>query len=253
MYLNPAMDIEKERLIPDRKTQMTVKPKQNSSLLKKSLFAVLCIAVVFGLSADISDAGWYFQVPRSYLWFPTGYFIYKALAYVVQCGQKRLLVFSGIPAVLLSFFHVAGSVIRKKGSVLWLLRNFHTISMGFLRFLSLTILYILIIYFVFHFCIGIRQSEKPTGSRWGFPALWIILIMAWLPWALTQYPAVMTADSTDQVEMALESEPLTDHHPVFHTLLIKASLIISQKLTSTRGGLIDLIRPGLFSSLLFSF
>ena len=46
----------------------------------------------------------------------------------------------------------------------------------------------------------------------------------------------MTADTTDQLEMALGLEPVSDHHPYFYTLVLKSFIKISQLFSGPLAG-----------------
>ena len=47
------------------------------------------------------------------------------------------------------------------------------------------------------------------------------LIGCWMPFWLTEYPAVFSYDSIDQFRQIVGGQPLVDHHPIIHTLWIK--------------------------------
>ena len=50
----------------------------------------------------------------------------------------------------------------------------------------------------------------------------VICLICWLPYFLYQYPGIMTPDSINQFEQALGLLPYSNHHPIVHTLTIKA-------------------------------
>lgn len=58
------------------------------------------------------------------------------------------------------------------------------------------------------------------------PLILIIIVMAiclicWLPYFLYEFPGIMTADSLVQYDQIYGTEPVSNHHPIVHTLLIK--------------------------------
>ena len=53
-----------------------------------------------------------------------------------------------------------------------------------------------------------------------------IIFACWLPYFIASYPGVLTYDAIKQINMALGNIPLTDHHPVLHTMLIKLFMAI---------------------------
>ncbi len=53
-----------------------------------------------------------------------------------------------------------------------------------------------------------------------------VILLAWLPYFLSEYPGNLTPDSNSQLLQALGKEPLSNHHPFIHTLLIRGILNI---------------------------
>ncbi|WP_026498330.1 DUF6020 family protein [Butyrivibrio sp. WCD2001] len=47
-----------------------------------------------------------------------------------------------------------------------------------------------------------------------------ICFLCWLPYFLYEYPGIMTADSIVQYEQVIGVNPLSNHHPIAHTMLI---------------------------------
>ena len=211
-------------------------------MTKRSIPFILSFAVIFGFSLQIGESSWIFQGSRSFLWLP----LFLVLKYEINNSlitkNTRLFLFSAIPAFIISFCYVLGYVIDKKGTVLWLLKDSQTAGFGFTHFLSWFLLSCLVIMKLYNISSGKTVSDFGTIFPGNFLTLWLLILAAWLPWILNQFPAIMTADSTDQIEMALGIEPMTDHHPVFHTLLIKTALKTGEQIfgkgTSYQAGII---------------
>lgn len=59
-----------------------------------------------------------------------------------------------------------------------------------------------------------------------YPVTWLpftgflVCLIAWLPYFLHEYPAVMTPDSINQYAQVIGAYELSNHHPVVHTLII---------------------------------
>ncbi len=59
-----------------------------------------------------------------------------------------------------------------------------------------------------------------------YPITWlpfagfIVCLIAWLPYFLHEYPAVMTPDSINQYAQVIGAYELSNHHPVIHTMII---------------------------------
>jgi hypothetical protein len=57
-----------------------------------------------------------------------------------------------------------------------------------------------------------------------------VILLAWLPFFLSEYPGNLTPDSISQVLQAWDKEQLGNHHPVIHTLFIRFILNIGLEL-----------------------
>lgn len=74
-----------------------------------------------------------------------------------------------------------------------------------------------------------RGDAQETVSRWNCPdgavfgGSFLFLVLGWLPGYLAYYPAICAYDSPTQVGQIAEGI-FIDHHPLAHTLLIKAAM-----------------------------
>ena len=59
-----------------------------------------------------------------------------------------------------------------------------------------------------------------------YPVIWLpfvaffVCLIAWFPYFLHEYPAIMTPDSLNQYAQVIGAYELTNHHPVIHTMII---------------------------------
>ena len=195
-------------------------------------FILIPALAACGLALRPGESEWFFENSRSIIWLPIFLLLFSGLKQIIKNKNKRLFLISSIPALILSGFNLFGTVITEKNTALWIVKNINTISFSILYFLAVFLTAHIIIYKLFESFLCIVNKETTRQRKPHFLVFWIILIVCWLPWMLNQFPAVMTADTTDQIEMALGLEPLTDHHPVFYTLLIKAVFNISHHIDS---------------------
>ena len=74
----------------------------------------------------------------------------------------------------------------------------------------------------------IFTNTKPafTGTK-AVVGIALICFLCWLPYYLYEYPGIMTADSLVQYAEFAGDEPLSNHHPIVHTLLIKMFIDIA--------------------------
>ncbi len=64
-------------------------------------------------------------------------------------------------------------------------------------------------------------ESKNINSKKIFLKSLIIILICWTPYFLSSYPGYVAPDSVYQIQQATKMVPLTDHHPVFHTMFIK--------------------------------
>lgn len=202
---------------------------------------IISLSITFGLFTKAGESSWMIQNPRSFLWLPLFIYLHHETSFVLTNRKKRLSIFSAIPAFIISLCHLFGYVVHEKGTLFWLLKNINTAEIGLLHLFAWFLLFYIIIFRLFFSFQNAKIQEYPSDFRRKFIIFWIILAIAWLPWVLNQYPAVMTADTTDQIEMVLGIEQMTDHHPVFHTLLIKTALNLGKIFSGTNNSL----QPGI--------
>lgn len=58
----------------------------------------------------------------------------------------------------------------------------------------------------------------------------ITMFLVWLIYLLTYYPGTLSSDSLIQLNMAVNNVPLSDHHPILHTLFIKFFFLIGKSI-----------------------
>lgn len=58
----------------------------------------------------------------------------------------------------------------------------------------------------------------------------LIMLLCWLPYFLYLYPGEITADSISELNQAEGNEPLSNHHPIAHTFVIKLLFELGMKL-----------------------
>ncbi len=66
------------------------------------------------------------------------------------------------------------------------------------------------------------EAKSPFSGKKALFAMMGIILLCWLPYFLYEFPGIMTADSMVQYEQIIGIEPYSNHHPVVHTLIIKA-------------------------------
>lgn len=68
--------------------------------------------------------------------------------------------------------------------------------------------------------IKIGKISLLSDTKLAFLINVILILIAWIPYFLRYYPGLLTADSCAQMAQALGIATLSNHHPIFHTVLI---------------------------------
>lgn len=78
---------------------------------------------------------------------------------------------------------------------------------------------------------GIITGIKCFLGKRVFLSSFILCLIFWLPGFLYEYPGIITPDSINQIEQTLGLVPLSNHHPIAHTLLIGICLRLVYAIT----------------------
>lgn len=78
---------------------------------------------------------------------------------------------------------------------------------------------------------GIICSCRHFCAKRVFLISFVLSLLFWLPGYLYEYPGIITPDSINQIEQTLGLVPLSNHHPIAHTLLIVLCLRLVYAIT----------------------
>ena len=217
------------------------------------LLALVCTyAVIADLSAFQSDmTGFDYYVSNLFLTrydpvvpmliaVPMYLFVRHVKATCFPMGPRNVPV--TVLAWLFSLFTVVGTSyhIAGNGSLL------HGVATGQMLkalfwFLSLVVLYYYLLAWLFLQLDLLRFSNYRSNPRLVFGLTFLILVLGYIPYAVASYPAIFLADEVNQILSAYpelgfirpgyleghlidEHVFLNEHHPIAHTLLMKAFL-----------------------------
>ncbi len=100
-----------------------------------------------------------------------------------------------------------------------------------ISFLGLFLLY----YYAILLILTKSEDFKPDTSLYPATVLpiasFFICLIAWVPYFLHEYPAVMTPDSINQYAQVIGAYELSNHHPVIHTFIIGFFYNLGMQLT----------------------
>ena len=105
-------------------------------------------------------------------------------------------------------------------------------TIGFYLIAEYTVRYLTGILFTDHLQQIVFQKDNRTSGwlpLWGYA---LICLICWLPYFLYEFPGIMSPDSMNQFYQVIGMDPLSNHHPVVHTLLIGICYHIGKLLTA---------------------
>lgn len=169
--------------------------------------------------------------------------------------KKRKNVIVMLLSTLLSIFLIVGNSFKKKGSFEFITNHLiiHTVT-----FLILIFIFYKVISFLFKKLDNIKWKESQEFNKiikifneHQFLFCFIIILICWLPYIISFYPAILSPDPSYQIMQFFHidnkystysilldpSVIITNHHPVIHTLLLGSMVKIGTLLGSVNIGL----------------
>lgn len=148
--------------------------------------------------------------------------------FVENIKNKRLFIITTILGILLAIFEVLGQAINQNLdlSMLYCAKRNIVISISMVISYAYIITTILIIvYSKIESIQYVKNSRSKSKIIW-LIIPWILILLAWIPYLLTYFPGNITPDSVAQIDQAAGISNYSNHHPFFHTLLIKLTIEI---------------------------
>lgn len=69
--------------------------------------------------------------------------------------------------------------------------------------------------------LSLPEEKAAFSGKKAFFIIAVIILVCWTPYFLYEFPGIMTADSLVQYGQIMGVEPVSNHHPILHTLLIE--------------------------------
>lgn len=182
---------------------------------------------------------------------------------VLQQKDKRLIICALGLSILFALFNVVGYSIDTTMSLNGILLSKTTLLKCTIKFIGMTTLIYMVLILLYTKIIPYMSSKQNeriklfNADKRNFWILWVIIIVAWLPYFLKYFPAIITPDSLDQICQTQGINTLTNHHPIFHTFLIGIAVNIGKNFGSYNVGvaiysiLQMLALSGIFSFVLY--
>lgn len=140
---------------------------------------------------------------------------------IYSMNLKRRNIVVIILAVILSFCQSCGSILDKDISFM------NNMLPALIIFLQTLIISYAILTIVCNFTdkilskINSEKETKKVSVVKDFIIPLCIFVIAYIPFFLSNFPGILSYDSTDQLAQAMGLYGLNNHHPVTHTLIIK--------------------------------
>lgn len=153
-----------------------------------------------------------------------------------------------LPAVLFALFMIVGHSFFKTGSSSLLIANGCQIIKALIVFSGYFLLFLFLIIQIYqcfdYISLNIfAEEKKPFNSLYNrfyfhsFICSFLLLLICYIPYIVLSYPGIFVADFSWQFAQSINAAQLSNHHPVFHTFLIKLFIQIGKKLGSYNFGL----------------
>ena len=172
-----------------------------------------------------------------------------------------------IPAFILAIFMIIGKEFLTKDSLKAIFFSLSSILQYFLLFIFYFLVTFWIMKLMFHFIMNKYNRSQETKLRDSSIkcktktkamiqyflrirnfilnhtfSIWIVIVIAWLPYLIAYYPGIFMGDTNMQIVQAnfmngFNWNSVGTQNPVVHTLMIKLSLMLSNVLHSDNLGL----------------
>ncbi len=158
--------------------------------------------------------------------------MYFGLKRALEIKDKRLSVICTILAVAFTGFQIIGITI----DTFLGLENLYTNEIYMHKSILKAGGYFIIFYAVLVNLLEKLSKFKPNdlklkffgNNKKTFFLMWGVIFVAWIPYLLNYFPGMITPDSMSQIMQSLGNYNLTNHHPVFHTLIISIFMNIGK-------------------------
>ncbi len=173
-------------------------------------------------------------------------------------NKKNSFIFI-ILAILFSLFMIFGYSYSVIGSWDLIFGSIPLFILSILIFIGYFIFFKTIINLIYDFLIKVKLEEKVSQNKilnylfneHPFRSAFIILLICWLPYIIAFYPGILSPDPSNQIKqffnldtqyreyvvMIDENVPITNHHPVLHTVILGGLTYLGRALGSANVGI----------------
>lgn len=234
--------------------------KAKNKKLIIALISAFFVTIFISINLDVNTPGHFIEANHIFYIILVG--LYIGLFYkTMEIKDKRACICSGILALLFSSFEVIGYSVHQYGDLSGVLGSPIILLKAFFKWIGYVATFYALVYFLFTQVLSKWKTRQKREYRFfknntvSFVLTTMILLLAYLPYFLTQFPGSYSIDSISEMSSALYSmDNLINHHPVFHIWIISICLNIGRALGGLTAGIaIYSIFQMLFTAITFSF
>ncbi len=167
--------------------------------------------------------------------FISGIFVMQQ---ILKNTDKRKMLISSIISIAFAIVEVVVNSINTDYTLNHIINKWLPINI--LGYYSMAMIIVHLVFSFFDYCSNIKEKEISkkdniiikflSNSKVSFIVCVILIFIAWLPYFLRYYPGIVTPDSCWQIEMAIGTSKLSNHHPITHTAIIAIFVNLGLKL-----------------------
>lgn len=164
---------------------------------------------------------------ESFLWLLLMLFFVWVMKLSCKEKDRRLIAYSALFGVIIASFYLLGISMEKMKRISWIWTNTGYLANALNLYFSHAFLYYSFAFLAFRFLRDHGTAAENHGS-FSFKRvflLWGILILIYLPCYLSAYPGNITQDTADQIDDAITTDAVRDHHSAFLTLLMRLVIL----------------------------
>lgn len=189
---------------------------------KKIMIPILAVITVIGICISLDTTKIFIDTD---IVFPILLFFFLFLLYSqnMKIKDKRASICSILLAAILAGILVVGYSIHYDGNLKAIIGNGMAIIKSFLKWISYTLSFSAILFFLYTKVFpsqkekGQRKLRFFTDNKISFFFLAFLLLLAYVPYFLFEFPGSFSTDSITEMSFALgPMNDLINHHPVFH-------------------------------------
>ena len=188
---------------------------------------IISFFAVRGFRYTVTADGLSMANMESFLWLVLMLFFVWVMDLSFKEKDRRLIAYAALFGAVTAVFFLLGVSMEKMKRISWIWSNAGYLANALNLYFSHAVLYYSFAFFAFRFLRDHGASAEVHGN-FSFKRVflfWVILILIYLPCYLSAYPGNITQDTADQIDDAITTDAVRDHHSAFLTLLMRLVIL----------------------------